>query len=303
MIIRYTRKNETAAVRRLWVEGFGDAAPYTGWYFREIYREERTLAAFDDAGTMMACLQFAPYTLRLQDKPLPIAYVVGVVTGAAYRNRGVGHALLRQAVTDLTAGGMRAALLYTDIPEYYAPLGFVHCYYLRALSFPAKDAPLPHHWRQRGSDSAAVADCDRIYRRMIRNFDGSVLRTPQNWRGFLGEHDTDQGGILSSEQAYLLWLPDENVLRLREIGYADKRALLDALEVAQRFAADQGFDRVLWHAPAAAPLLRQGGERRLPHVMARRLDLPADAEPQAVAAATLDLFGAPNDRLWVNELT
>lgn len=303
MIFRYARNDDETAVRRLWEEGFGSEEPYTSWYFREIYRAERTLAAFDQQGTMNACLQLAPYHLLLHGHPLPICYVVGVVTGTAYRGHGVGHALLKTALNHLAESGMQAAMLYTDIPEFYTPLGFVHCYQLRQLSFIPRPEQLPRHWQEQASDYRQVNSYQRIYRRMINSLNGSLLRNPQNWHSFLGEHYCDRGGVLLSDQAYILWLPDRDRLKIREIGYTDKRALLDAVEAARCFAAEKGFSQVCWQAPVSAPLLRQGGESRRPHVMARMLNAPVGASAAEIAAATLAMFGAPDDRLWVNELT
>jgi predicted acetyltransferase len=197
---------------------------------------------------------------------------------------------------------MRAAMLYTDIPDYYAPLGFTHCYHLRALSFPAKAEALPNHWHMLPADDSPVSACNRIYRQMISGFNGSILRNPQNWSNFLGELYTDQGRVMASPQAYLLWQPEQDTLKLREVGYLNKPALFDALEVARRLAAEQGFAKVRWDAPMSAPL-HQADERRVPYVMARSLACPADADAADVAAATLNMFTAPDAKLWVNEMT
>lgn len=302
MIIRYARKQDTPQVKQLWAAAFGSDEPYFSWYFSEIYRPERTLAAFMQQ-RMVACLQLAPYHLSLRGQPLRAAYLVGVTTAADCRRQGVGHSLLRQALAGLTNAGYKLALLYTDIPDYYAPVGFTTCYALRHVILPTVAEPLPAGWRSCAPDDASIRLLDRIYRIMCRGFDGYILRSPENWRAFLGDHLTEQGGIYLSADAYLLWSRPKDSVELREVGYTDQAALRRALAFAQRLAAGQGADRLTWLAPQAAPLLYQCGETAFPWVMARRLDLAAAAAPDEAAAKTRALLGAPDPRLWINEMT
>ncbi len=121
MKIRFTRPQEEAQVRRLWVEGFGEPQPYTDWYFRSVFRPELTLGLWQ-GDALAACLQIAPYQLMLDDLPCPAAYLVGVVTGSAFRHQGFGHALLGRALEELSRAGYVMAILNRNTQDHSAPL-------------------------------------------------------------------------------------------------------------------------------------------------------------------------------------
>ena len=109
-------------MKRLWAAAFGDEEPYFSWYFREIFRPQRTLAVFDGQ-EMLACLQLAPYTLSLHSQPLPVAYLVGVTTAEAFRHQGIGHRLLHYALAELAASKFQLALLLYRYPSILCAAG------------------------------------------------------------------------------------------------------------------------------------------------------------------------------------
>lgn len=302
MIIRYARKQDSPQVKRLWAAAFGDEEPYFSWYFREIFRPQRTLAVFDGQ-EMLACLQLAPYTLSLHSQPLPVAYLVGVTTAEAFRHRGIGHRLLHYALAELAASKFQLALLYTDIPAYYAPLGFTQCYTLRQLIFSADDGELPAGWQDYPFTTTSIRHLNNIYQKMCSEFDGFLLRNENNWRSFLGEHFSEGGGILATDHSYLLWTKDKEILRLRELGFLDRKSLRHSLEFAQRFAAARGCSHLQWLAPQNIPLIRQRSETAFPWVMARCLSQSENMDPETIAAETRRMLGAPDKKLWINEMT
>ena len=299
-MIRYAIEQDKPQVRALWEQGFGDEEPYTGWYFSRVFHSERTLV-HEEEGRLLSSLQLAPYLLKVKGRPVPAAYIVGVVTEESSRRRGYANALLRRALSDLKEDGRELALLYTDIPEFYEPLGFTCCYRLRRLRFSAAEAS--PQWEKRQPDKTSIAHCQDVYQRMCSSFDGYVLRTTDNWQTYLEDWLTDRrNGLYTGENAYILTDVGETSLGIKEIGYADEESLQQALTCCARLAANLGFAGFGWDAPESAPLPTQARETLRPWVMARitgGLELPA-AE---AAAATVELLGAPDPRLWVGEIT
>jgi len=247
-------------------------------------------------------LQTAPYTLMLNGAESPIAYLVGVVTDQRYRRRGYGHALLREALRRLREQGCRLAMLYTDVPGFYAPLGFVHCYQLRPVMIPAQDRFLPPGWEQVPITDQSIARLDRVYRPMTASWNGYLVRTAENWRNYLEEQRCDQGQIWLSDHAYVLWYEPGEQPEIRELGFADEMSLSSALEVAGALAGSRGLRHIKWLAPLAAPLPALSGEALKPYVMACRLDRP-ELDGDTLAAATLALFRDTAQRNWINEMT
>ena len=301
MNIRYARPQETELIRRLWIEGFGDAQPYTDWYFRQVYRPERTLCLWEGR-EMAASLQLAPYRLQLNGHIEKAAYLVGVVTSSAYRSRGFGKALLNYALNQLKQSGYKLAMLYTDIPEFYTSLGFCPCYQLRRQLFTAENAPLPEGWRLSKRRPEDLARCDKIYRSMTQSWNGYILRSPENWRNFTDDFLCDGGELWLSQQGYLLWFPEQEQLHIHELGYSSAEALSQALTLARSLCAKQGLPTVSWNAPLPTPRLGKEAEIKQ-HVMCRRLDLPDNWLPEAISEATLELYRSSADSNWVNELT
>lgn len=301
MKIRFTRPQEEALVRRLWVEGFGEPQPYTDWYFRSVFRPELTLGLWQ-GDALAACLQIAPYQLMLGDLPCPAAYLVGVVTGSDFRRQGFGRALLNRALEELSRAGYVMAMLYTDIPDFYTPLGFVSCYQLRPQTFGPKKSRIPTGWRLTQRTAEDLMACQRIYRCMTKEWNGWLLRTPANWRNYTDDFLCDGGGLWLSDSAYLLWLPEKDCLRIQEIGYCTPEALEEAITVSRHLAAEKGYKTIRWSAPLPAPQLGEA-QPPLPHVMCRRLDLPPTFSPQQVAGSTLAKYLPFAETNWVNEIT
>lgn len=301
MNIRYARPKETDAVRRLWEEGFGNSQPYTDWYFQEVYRPERCICLFGEE-EMAACLQVAPYRIQLQGRVQNAAYLVGVVTAASQRGKGFGHALLHYALHQLKISGFKLALLHTEIPEFYTPLGFSPCYQLRQQRFPAEEAGLPPGWAKPEPGPMELARCEQIYRRMCQGWNGYILRSPENWQNFVREQLLDGGELWLSHRAYLLGSVEKESFRIRELGYMDTTALEEGIRLGKTLAERTVRPCLDWPAPLSAPVL---GEDLgcLTHVLCRRVDTPEAWPPESTALATQELFPGAAEINWVNETT
>jgi len=296
--IAYATPKDTAAVMALWGAAFGVDEPYFSWYFNNVYQADRTLCLFSD-NIMAASLQYAPYTLRLHGEELDIAYLVGVCTGQAYQGRGFAHALINDIIRDLRRT-YRLLMLSTDIPDFYRPFGFIHCYYLRRHTLRANPCPdIMRQWDIGLLTEAELDHCARIYQKMTTDLDGYIIRSKTGWRHFFEDFLGDGGSLYLNPDAYLLWLIEDGVCKIKEIGYADGNALYKALDLAKHIAATRGFSAIVWDAPLAAPLAITN-TTVLPHVMV--LSCEAVGHAAEIAEQTKKRFGNPKN-LWVNEIT
>lgn len=300
-MLRYAAAQDQLQVRALWEQGFGSEEPYTGWYFSNVYRSERTLV-YEEDGKLYSSLQLAPYTLSLRGRELPAAYIVGVVTEQAAQGRGYASALIRRALNDLGKEGRELALLYTDIPGFYQPLGFTCCYSLRQLHFPASSGSSVG-FEKITPTADNLTRCQEVYRRMCRHLDGYVIRTVSSWQTYVGDWLSDErNGLYLGPEAYILTDIAETGFAVKEIGYADEKALRQALNYCGVLAAASGYPEFYWDAPESAPLPRQKGEALRPWVMARICG-KGGLSAAAAAAATRHFLDAPDPRLWVGEIT
>ena len=103
---------------------------------------------------------------------------------------------------------------------------------------------------------------------MTTNFDGYLLRSTKKWQLYLEELVGDGGHIcILKNQSYLLYLQENQSLKLREIGYSDKAALNEALAKANQLAWAGGTSNILWDAPMTVPLDIQANEQQIPFAM------------------------------------
>ena len=303
MYFRYGRQKDFFAIRDLWIQGFGDDVPaYNDWYFRCVYRPERTICCIEQE-RIVSCLQLAPYTLFLDKQQFPIAYLVGVVTDKAFQHQGFGHALLRYTFGQLAAAQYKLAMLYTDIPEFYTPVGFAHCYaHKEIFLFPEQKQTPIMQWEKISPTARNLQKCGVIYRHMTAQMNGYVLRTEDNWRTFMGDYFNAGGGLWLSKEAYFAWTPENGEFIVREIGYTSEKALQDALIQIRCLMAQTGYPRAKWTAPLCAPYT-DGRDKQVPFAMCRRLDIPDNCPGPEAAEAVKTLFQATPQQNWVNEMT
>lgn len=285
-------------VMALWGEAFGTEEPYYSWYFNNIYRPERTFCLFVGSD-LASVLQYSPYKLYFHGQEVEVAYLVGVCTARRYQRRGYAHMLLDYAISELR-DFFKLLMLYTDTPGFYQPFGFTHCYRLCRYKFTASDDPtIPAQWYKGSLTDIDLDRYDAIYRKMTADFDGFIIRDKAGWRSFLGDYLCDKGGLYFSSDAYLLWIIEDGICKIKEIGYMNKSALEKSLDLGKHIARAHGFNNIIWEAPLATPLTAEKGDI-FPHVMA--LSYASSGNSAQTAMQTKKLFGN-SKKLWVNEIT
>ncbi|MCL2817046.1 MAG: GNAT family N-acetyltransferase [Clostridiales bacterium] len=316
MEFRIAREEDTPAVKKLWAYSFESHEPYFSWYFREIYRPERTLCCFEQ-GALAASLQLAPYRLKMRGQELDACYIVGVVTSPDHRGRGIGSALMGRALSELQKNGVPLALLLPACPAFYFPLGFAYCYEHNAWQIPLENLrPLARGggaWREAEPENDIPA-LQAVYDAQNRGRNGFILRSETNWRNLLTEHK-NEGGFCrlwlkdGAARGYLLYSLKDKVFRVTEMGCMDRETQGAAFAFALNHANEAArFD---WRAAADDTthlhLPQKSGVSRLPFVMGRLVDVQNAFErlsfpPELETAVTLRLrdSAAPwNEDAWL----
>lgn len=300
--ISYAENKDKSAVMNLWAEAFGQEEPYFSWYFKNIYRPELTICLFKEE-RIVSSLQYAPHTLFLHGQKQKVAYIVGLCTTKAAQGQGYAHLLLRYILKELQES-YHSILLFTDIPRFYQSLGFTHCYYLHRHKFKAAyDAGVAGKWCIGTLADDDIIHYDNIYQKMTMDFDGYLIRDKTSWKNFLEDFLCDNGSLYLCEDAYLLWLIEDGLCKIKEIGYTDQTALKKALQLGSHIAKTKGFDSIIWDAPQVVPILSSKKEI-IPHVMAVSCDALINSKEnrKTIVADTKALFGNCK-KLWLNEIT
>lgn len=234
----------------LWNEAFGADEPYYSWYFNNIYQSKRTYCLFLDE-IMIASIQYAPRSLSLNTNEENIAYLVGVCTSHKYQHQGYGHSLLKFVINKLRSS-YSLLMLNTDIPNYYQPLGFTTCYWLRQQKFTAiKNPSQEQYWQKGNLNKKDIKKYNDIYDQMTTAWDSYLIRDQQGWSDFFTDFLCDKGALYLSENAYLLWMIDSGQFFIKEIGYTTLPALEKTIKFAAHLAHTNGNNTFFLECPTA----------------------------------------------------
>lgn len=134
-------KYDTAPLRRLWQEAFGDSDGFLDAFFTTAYAPDRCLVemAGDRA---VAALYWLPHWLNGEK----IAYIYAVATAKSHRGQGLCHRLMAQAHDHLRSQGYTGAMLVpgsASLGDFYAAMGYRYCTHIRELSAEAAASAIP----------------------------------------------------------------------------------------------------------------------------------------------------------------
>lgn len=129
-MIQYADIHTRAQVRQLWKTVFGDSDAYMDIYFREKYRDERTLVYLEN-DNVVTSLQMLPYNFTFCDTEIPITYFSGLCTLPQARKKGYMAALIRRAFAEMAMRHIPLALLVpqeTWLLNFYEKYGFAQTF-------------------------------------------------------------------------------------------------------------------------------------------------------------------------------
>ena len=285
MELRLATVEDTEKVKELWSYSFETYEPYFSWYFSTVYRPERTLCCFK-GDRLLSSLQLAPYHMNLRGKSFDFNYIVGVITSPEARGKGIASSLINKAFVDLKNHHIPLAVLKPVCPSFYASLGFIFTYEeliwqmeitrLKELALPSTG-----EWQKyRGKEDDK--DLYLVYQKMVKDKNGYIIRHDENWRNLLDEHLGEDYRLWILRQkneprAYLLFnLKDRNI-SVRELGYADRKAMLEAFHFLYHHQNEA--DTLDWHSNkynnAYLDFSSTSGFTLKPSLMARIIDLPS----------------------------
>ena len=212
-------------------------------------------------GQIVSCLQVFDRRVRLGGGSVRVGCVANVATHPAHRRRGYATRVLRDALAFMRNEGHDASMLFTDVPQVYARLGWRivrQCNAWVHLKPPAVSRSAGP-WRVRLGDwDRDLDELRRIYDACNEGRTGPVLRSKEYWiRHRLKLHEEDPAGFLVAERkghlgAYTRCRSDSNIVM--EIGHWPGECdALQALFVALHEWLDERFDRTLvLHIPRDA---------------------------------------------------
>lgn len=155
---------DTAPLRRLWQEAFGDTDAFLDAFFANAYAPDRCHAIME-GGQALAALYWMPHWLNGQK----IAYIYAVATAKSHRGQGLCHRLMAETHEILRNQGYAGAMLVpgsASLGGFYAKMGYRYGTQIREISADAASSPIPMH-------SLTVSEYAQLRKNTLP--DGSVL--------------------------------------------------------------------------------------------------------------------------------
>lgn len=132
---------DTASLRRLWQQAFGDPEEFLDIFFSVAYSPDRCRCLYED-GQLGAALYWFDCTWGGKK----LAYLYAVATDKQYQGRGFCRALIADTHTHLQKLGYQGAILVpngADLFGLYKKLGYGICSFMSTFSCEVADKPIP----------------------------------------------------------------------------------------------------------------------------------------------------------------
>lgn len=246
-VLRLARAEDAAQVKALWSRCFDDTPEFTDWYFAQYYRSERTLGVF--AGErLLASAQMIPYTIDLRGAEMEVAYIVGVDTDPAARNRGYARRLLLAALETARARGQTVSLLMPFEGQFYYRYGWAFCYFHQQIcTRPAELRCAARSWgeiRQTSLDEA-LPEMARVYRNFAARYHGATARSEAHWRDLAADWEMEHGLCFLAREnggaarGYCVWLPRKGKILIQEMAWETPQAKAGLLHFLREAVPEQ----------------------------------------------------------------
>ena len=140
MIIDFPTDSLLPSLKKLWKEGFGDDDGFVDDFFSHGFSKKRALSA-TESGKLAGAL----YWFDMEHSSGKIAYVYGVATAKAFRGKGIGSLIMKEAERLLKSHGYSFITLVPaekEVISFYEKLGYRICANVDEINISASDKAL-----------------------------------------------------------------------------------------------------------------------------------------------------------------
>ncbi len=221
MNARLLGKEDMPEAKALWKEAFSDSDAFIEWYFKNKVLPGNSLGLYD--GGLVSVLHMIPYTIRMQGKPVKSLMIAGAATKRERRGEGHMRELLLEALAEMRSRGIFVTHLYPFKHSFYERFGWETVTHVHRNT--VTEAPPRRSIEVIETDDFLALE--PIYNRMMRGFDGFVLRSSLEWRWRMGELKADGGcaAVLiraDAAVAYMLFYKENSKAEVIETAYSDE---------------------------------------------------------------------------------
>lgn len=248
MILRRLEQDEHVRTRRLWEEVFPEDTKAFLDYYYYIKTRDNEIYVIEEEGDICSMLQLNPYTIRIEEKEFPSAYIIAVATRAEYRRQGYMGALLRASLKDMYARKIPFTFLMPAAEAIYTPYDF-RFIYSQDIGRLARDDRGNYCWQFPG-ESGTHEERNDSGREKI-NFADAGLWDAEELAAFFEENAAHRYQVCTvRDSAYYQTMVMEQLSERGGVRLVRKDG---ELEGCYAYAAEEGLE-------IREPLFRQGCE-------------------------------------------
>lgn len=192
-----TKKQE---IEELWRVCFNDADEFIRLYFDEVYKEDHALV-IEKQGRIVSSLQLLPYSVWMEGKEIPLAYIAGVCTHPSEQKKGYMNQLMREADDWLIHRNIPLAALIPAEPwlfDVYRKYGYSEAFYYSTACYLPASLPPQNHYRVR----VAPPSCPGLYPyfdKKLKERSACVLHSEADFQVILKDLALDDGSVFVAE--------------------------------------------------------------------------------------------------------
>jgi predicted acetyltransferase len=181
-MITCANQHTTPEIRQMWKTVFGDSDAYMDIYFREKYRDERTLVYMENEKAM-ASLQMLPYQFTFCDVEVPAVYISGAATLPEARKKGYMQQLLLKSFDEMAKIGVSLSILVPQeewLLKFYEKYGYAQTFDAGTEELPSLKTLLDKY---KSDEMRAFREFDAQF----RTKDMTVQKTFDDFRAIVEE--------------------------------------------------------------------------------------------------------------------
>ena len=206
-IIRNARKEDTEALRALWIECFPNDVEYSKFFFEKIFKLECARVC-EIGGEIAAMLHSFPYDFGTPDGILNAKYIYGVGTSKKFRSQGIAGVLLENEASscDMTV----------IIPQSESLFEFYNKYLFTELLYVEKKIAAAGIKAYRNAEINDIPTLNSMYEELCR---GKIhpIRTKKGWETIIAEFEFLGGGIALFEGGYCAYYENNGKFEISEL--------------------------------------------------------------------------------------
>lgn len=248
MNTRIATKADINLIKSIW-ENSGENKIFSGWFFDKIFYSDNAVIT-EEENNALACACTVGYTLDINNMRLAASHIVSMRANPENKKAEVLNTLAADTLGFIAGKGIPIAFTVPDNYKFFEKYGFSLCYDYMQYDITSEDIPAyevsAKVFRPDSFDSETVTMLNSVYEKFIANKNGSVIRTPENWRYIADDlyHNFDgRCVILKNDQnepiAYMFYILRDSKLGVYELCYIDKGAYEQSLGLIKAFSCDR----------------------------------------------------------------